>query len=467
MADPQMSGIPNEVGGARVLLGKARQSRLLRNILTAVSGTAVAQAINLALIPVIMRIYGPEAFGVLGTFQSVSMILIPVAALTLPMAIALPRDRNEAKALARLSLLLALAIAVVLTLVLMIWGHELAVLLGFGMLTPYLLILPIAMLTGALLETTQQWLYREQRFRLTAGAATLHALLYNSMRSLAGMISASAPVLVITTAMYHALQASLLLGGMALGRGKAAQAPVEVQPLVEEAPLQAPRALIKRYRDFPLFRAPQVLINALACNMPTLVLASCFGAVPAGFFALCAQVLSMPNNLMGKSVGDVYYPRVTQAIHAREPLLPLLSKGVLGLTLIGLIPCCVLVIFGPQLFTLAFGVQWQQAGEFARWLALAEFIGFAARPCNVTIPALGLQGRYLIVEIASTVLRVAAAVMGAWLYKSAMGVVIAYGVVNGLINLFVILMVLLEARRWDRTHVLPASATAPASELAR
>lgn len=451
MADPQLSGVAANSPSLRQLLAKARQSPLFRQILTAVSGTAFAQAINLAMIPIVMRIYGPEAFGVLGTFSSISMVLIPVAALTWPMAIALPRRVSDAKALVRLSLRVALAIAVALGVVLFFWGSALADLTGFAILTPYLMLLPLAMFSGAVLEITQQWLYREQRFRLTAGGATVHALCYNSMRSLAGLVSASAPVLVITTALYHAMYASVLLGAMGLSKGKAANAS-EAAPQVEETELDDGKSLIKRYSDFPLFRAPQVLINALGYNMPTLVLAASFGAVPAGFFALCAQVLSMPTNLMGKSVGDVYYPRVIKAIHAGERLLPLLAKGVAGLGLIGLVPFGALMLFGPQMFVIAFGAPWEQAGEFARWLALAEFIGFTARPCTVAIPALNLQGRYLAVEIASTALRIAAALAGAAMYQNPVAVVIAYGAANSVISLFVIAMVLQEARRLDRSR---------------
>jgi O-antigen/teichoic acid export membrane protein len=448
-----LSGVAANSPSLRQLFAKARQSPLFRQILTAVSGTAFAQAINLAMIPIVMRIYGPEAFGVLGTFSSVSMVLIPVAALTWPMAIALPRQVSDAKALVRLSLMVALAIALALGVVLFFWGSALADLTGFAILAPYLMLLPLAMFSGAVLEITQQWLYREQRFRLTAGGATVHALCYNSMRSLAGLVSASAPVLVITTALYHTMYASVLLGAMGLGKGNGKSAgPPEAEPQVAEAALDDGQSLIKRYRDFPLFRAPQVLINALGYNMPTLVLAASFGAVPAGFFALCAQVLSMPTNLMGKSVGDVYYPRVIKAIHAGERLLPLLAKGVAGLGLIGILPFGALMIFGPQMFVLAFGAPWEQAGEFARWLALAEFIGFTARPCTVSIPALNLQGRYLAVEVASTALRIAAALAGAALYRSPVGVVIAYGAANSVISLFVIAMVLHEARRLDRTR---------------
>ena len=50
---------PGDESSLRGLLRRTRSSKLFRNIVTAVSGTAGAQMINLALVPVIMRIYGP------------------------------------------------------------------------------------------------------------------------------------------------------------------------------------------------------------------------------------------------------------------------------------------------------------------------------------------------------------------------------------------------------------------------
>jgi O-antigen/teichoic acid export membrane protein len=442
---------PVEGSSLRRLVHRTRNSKLFRNIVTAVSGTAGAQLINLALMPVIMRIYGPQSFGVLGTFQSVSMILITVAALTYPTAICLPRREADARKLVRLSLTIATAIALAMTTLLLLLGPQIAEALKIQILIPYLLLLPLTMFTGALLETCQQWLYRTQQFRLTATAATTHALVYNGMRSGAGLIQSSPAVLVVTTALYYAVHSCILLVAILFTGKKRVRQP-DPEGLDEE-PTQS---VARRYRDFPLFRAPQVLINAIAVNMPTLVLASMFGPVPAGYFALCAQVLSMPNNLIGKAVGDVYYPRITQAIHHKEPLVPLLLKGIAGLTAIGFVPFVTLSIIGPWLFGLVFGAQWHAAGEYARWLALAEFAGFMARPCMVAIPALELQGRYLIVEIASTVLRVAGAVLGGIIFKDPLGVVTSYAAVNGAINLTVIGLVLVQARHWDRRTLAAA-----------
>ena len=454
MADPEFTANDLPGTGWRGSVRQLWRARLVRNIVTTITGSAGAQAINLALIPLIMRIYGPEAFGVVGTFQSLTIILIPWCALTYPMAIVLPQSDRDARGLIRLSLWVAAVICGVTALLLYCWGEQASRALGIDLLIPYLMLLPIVMFSSAVLEITQQWLYRNQRFSLTARAATLHALIYNATRSGAGLILATAPVLVVTSALYYVIHSALLLVGIRLRREpsmmtRAAQDTQE--------PRKTLRQLAAEYRDFPLFRAPQVLINALSVHMPTLVLASAFGAVPAGFFALCLQVLAMPSNFIGKAVGSVYYPRITQAIHAREPVAGLLIRGVAGMSLAGLVPFAALVIAGPWLFHLAFGDQWDTAGEYARWLAISEFAGFIGGPCLVAIPALSLQKTFLVFEVVSTSLRISAVLAGAFFFKDALAVVMAFAAANVLINLSMIVIVLFEGRRWHRRLSLEPS----------
>jgi O-antigen/teichoic acid export membrane protein len=261
-------------------------------------------------------------------------------------------------------------------------------------------------------------------------------------------------VLVVTSALYYVIHSGLLLIGIRLQR-EPGPAPSEAQSLSQ--PRKDLRQLAAEYRDFPLFRAPQVLINALSVHMPTLVLASAFGAIPAGFFALCLQVLAMPSNFIGRAVGSVYYPRITHAIHAREPVAGLLVRGVAGMSLAGMLPFAALVIAGPWLFNLAFGGQWQTAGEYGRWLAISEFAGFIGGPCLVAIPALSLQKIFLVFEIVSTSLRIAAVLVGAFVFKDPLVVVMAFAAANVLINVSMIVIVLFEGRRWYRRLALASS----------
>lgn len=440
-------------GGWRGLVAQLRQATLFRHILTAISGSAGAQLINLALIPVIMRIYGPDAFGVVGAFQSLSIILIPACALTYPIAIVLPKSDSDSRGLIKVSLVMAAIVAIITALVFFFFGERIADRLNLQLLTPYLMLLPMVMFTSAALEITQQWLYRNHKFTLTARATTAHALCYNSLRTVGGWLQNSAPMLVITSSLYYLINTLMLLIGMSYKR-------VPHVPDPAEPPPKSFWVLAREYRDFPLYRAPQVLINALSVHMPTLVLASAFGAVPAGYFALCLQVLSMPSNFIGKAVSSVFYPRIARAIHARESVTGLLLKGVAALGGLGLIPFATLAIAGPWLFHLAFGDHWTNAGEYARWLAIAELTGFMNLPCLAAAPALSLQKTFLIFEVFSTSLRVGGVLLGAFVFKDAMAVVKAFAAANITVNLLAILIVLIASKRWYGRQ-LPGPVTDP------
>ncbi len=446
----QSGGAPGFRERLAALLHGSRNSQLLRNILTVVSGAAGAQALTLAFMPVITRIYGPEAYGVLGTFLSVTLMLIPVAALTYPIAIVLPRRDGDARGLVRLSLLIALGMAALVALLLYLFGDALTTRLQIQILQPYLLLVPLVMFSGAALEICQQWLFRTQRFRITASVAVGHSLLFNSIRTLAGLVQSSALVLVCSTALQHALHAAML--GLAMLRAKphidnhdGDQSKQSGESVEQEPGLLA---LARRHSDFPMFRAPVMLINAVSQQLPTLILAVYFGPAAAGFFALCRQAMSMPTNLIGKSVADVYYPRISRAIHDGEPVAAMLIKATAALALVGLVPFSLVVAFGPWLFALVFGEQWQVAGEFARWLALAEYLVFVSRPCVVAVPALSLQRRFLVFEIFSTSLRVLALFGGAVLIGDALATVQAFAAAGVVIYLTLMVMVIFQARRW-------------------
>jgi O-antigen/teichoic acid export membrane protein len=405
--------------------------------------------------PIITRIYGPEAYGVLGTFLSVTMMLIPVAALTYPIAIVLPKRDGDARALVRLSLMTALLLAMLVALGLLTFGERLVVALEIEIIRPYLMLIPLVMFSGAALEICQQWLFRTQRFHITARVAVANSLVFNTLRTVAGLVQSSALVLVCTTALQQALQASML--GLSMWRGAS-----HVDGHANED-TSRPRLLelARRHSDFPKYRAPVMLINAVSQYLPTLVLAAYFGPAAAGFVALCKQALSMPTNLIGKSVADVYYPRITSAIHDREPVAAMLLKATTALALVGLVPFTAVAVLGPWLFALVFGEQWHVAGEYARWLALAEYVVFISRPCTVAVPALSLQRPFLLFEVFSTALRLLALFGGAVVIGDALATVQAFAAASIVIYLSLVVIVMIAAQRWYARHREPVCSGSP------
>ncbi|WP_236315732.1 hypothetical protein, partial [Enterobacter hormaechei] len=56
-------------------------NKFLKSVAIIASGTALAQIINLAAIPLITRLYGPQAYGMMGSFFSIVNVFIPLSAL--------------------------------------------------------------------------------------------------------------------------------------------------------------------------------------------------------------------------------------------------------------------------------------------------------------------------------------------------------------------------------------------------
>src|SRR5699024_5384018 len=100
------------------------QKNFIRNVILLATGTAGAQVVTVLASPFITRIYGPDAYGVLGTFTAMANIIIPVAALTYPIAIVLPKKDKEAIGIVKLSLIVTFIISAISLIVLMIFNEQ-------------------------------------------------------------------------------------------------------------------------------------------------------------------------------------------------------------------------------------------------------------------------------------------------------------------------------------------------------
>ena len=57
------------------MLKKLNTSQFIRNVVVVASGAAGAQIITMLFMPLITRLYGAEAFGLLGVFTAVLTVL--------------------------------------------------------------------------------------------------------------------------------------------------------------------------------------------------------------------------------------------------------------------------------------------------------------------------------------------------------------------------------------------------------
>lgn len=413
----------------------------VRNVAMVASGTAVSQVIGMAFSPLITRLYGPEAYGMLGVFMSIVGVLGGVAAMTYPVAIVLPKSDTDAAGLVRVSIYTGMATSLLTAIVLLFFGTEILSFLKAEAILSFMYLIPAFMLIATVSAVVGQWLIRKKAFALTAKVTVWQSLIINTIKAGMGFLYPTAAALIVTNTFGVLLGAALML----LGLSKIAAGSRQETDVAE--PGLSAWALAKRHGDFPLLRAPQVLINSVSQSLPVMMLAAFYGPAAAGFYAIAGAVLGIPVALIGGSVMQVFYPRINEAIHRGEDARALIIKATLGLALSGALPFAVVVIAGPALFDFVFGSEWRVAGIYAQWLAIWLFFQYINKPAVSAIPALGIQRGLLIYELFSTGTKVLALYLGYTVFESDVAAVALFSIFGVVAYAWLILWVIVHSGR--------------------
>lgn len=414
----------------------------VRNVVTVASGTAVSQAITMVFSPLITRLYGPEAYGMLGVFMSIVGILGGVAAMTYPIAIVLPKSDADAAGLARVSIYTSMATSVLTAIVLFFFGSAILSFLKAEAISSFMYLIPAFMLIATISLVASQWLIRKKAFALTAKVTVWQNLIINMIKVGMGFLHPTSAALIMTNTFGVLLGAVLMLLGLRKVPARSLQTTEVVKPD------SSTWALAKRHGDFPLLRAPQVLINSVSQSLPVMMLAAFYGTSSAGFYSIALAVLGIPVALIGGSVMQVFYPRINEAIHRGEDVRTLIVKATVGLALSGALPFAVVIIAGPMLFSFVFGSEWRIAGIYAQWLSLWLFFQYINKPAVSAIPALEIQRGLLIYELFSTGTKVLALYLGYTLFESDVAVVALFSLFGVAAYAWLIMWVIVHSGRF-------------------
>jgi O-antigen/teichoic acid export membrane protein len=155
-----------------------------------------------------------------------------------------------------------------------------------------------------------------------------------------------------------------------------------------------------RHQKFWRFSLPSNLLNALVSQMPLFLIGMRHGALAAGLYALTNRVLAAPVSLLAASVLEVFKRESVQEFETVGNCRRAYRYTFKALSLLGLGPAVVLLLFSPQLFAFAFGDNWRPAGELAQILAPLCFLNFIASPLSYVFFVTGRQKVDLLWQVA-------------------------------------------------------------------
>lgn len=405
------------------------------NVSILLLGTAIAQLFTIITAPLLSRLYSPEYFGGLAFIISMVSIFTVVANLRLELAIVLPKYLKTSQIIFIISFLINSSFAIIIGVLLYFTKDRFSLAFNFDLEFKYIVALIALVFFNSNFNAFTYFNIRIKEFKNNSVSTVIRSLFTNIFQVVFGILSPSIMGLLI---------------GQIIGRFMAICFFIFKglrTKLFTNISISKKKTLyvLKRYKSFPLFSAPQALINSLSTNIPVFILSFFFSPYIVGLYWFTERLLKMPTTFLGSSIRQVFFQKVSHDVNNNKSVFSNYKKISLYLLVLGLVPVVLLFVYGTQLFEFVFGNEWGEAGLYAPWLAIAWFSALSIFPAVVLIQIYDFQKFYLFYELLLALFKVCALLIGAFLKLPILAIAL-YSIIILLFNLFLVTNIAMKIR---------------------
>ncbi len=377
------------------------KSTFASDALKMASAPFFSQMMGIIVMPLITRLYAPEAFGILALFVSIAGPIGVFATMSYSVSIMLPKNNKDASNMLGVSLAFTVLVGG-LTVLFILFGQETIIsLLKAQELRPYLWLVPICIFTSGLYMSLRYWNMRNRRFGRIATGKIFRSISNNGVVLGAGYPGYATGFSLILGSIIGEVANSIVLGRRIWKEnGKLFKCSIRGRNML---------AGIKRYRKFPMYILWNDFTSRFAAQVPIYLLSNYFSQTIIGYYSLGLRLLNIPMNLLGNSIGEVYFQRELQNKGKNKLLLENLFKH---LVLFGMLPFFLLGIIGKELFTLFLGLNWSEAGVYAQILSFYILLRFITVPSSYLALILEKQEFFLFLNIINIVIGILSITVG-------------------------------------------------------
>lgn len=353
------------------------------NVLKLVTGSVFAQGIGVLVTPIVARLFAPEAFGVAALFTSIAGIIGVVACLRYELAIMLPKTDEQAANLLSISLFFGLIITGISFLIIFFADDLIVNLLNSPELKQHLWLIPIAVFFTGIFTALNYWNSRTKHFGRLSIVRVISSVVTQTTKLGAGFAGFVSGGVLIGTGILGQIISTVILGGKIWRNDRHLfKASIRWEKMI---------AGLKRYKKFPIYGTWSALLNTASQQLPVIILAFYFSPKVVGFYALGRAVLSMPMNMVGGAVSQVFFQKASEAHNRTGDLSKVVEEVFKRLVSLGIFPGLLLTLIGEDLFVVAFGARWAEAGIYMQILGLWIFFQFISSPISTLFSVLEKQ----------------------------------------------------------------------------
>ena len=415
---------------------KIRASEFYKNVLTLVSGTAIAQAIPIIASPFLTRLFSVDEFGVLSLFNSILAITAVIAPLSYDKGIMLPKKDKGAINMLSLAILNIIVFSILLEIVIIIFNSSISKIFKVESIGYWLYWIPLAVFFRALYLSAVYYSNRQKKYKLIARSRIIHYSSTSGGQVTSGFLSFGEFGLVGSSIVGIFVAFNFIIFKI----GKTIRKSLY---LISWTKI---KYLAKRYVKFPLYSMPSALLNLLSVHIPIFVLSAFYSQEVIGLYGLGHRVLNLPVYVIGQSVGDVFFQKISELRNDLKALSETTFSVFRNMLLIGLIPIGTLTLFGGEIFALIFGNEWYIAGQYAEVLSPWILMVFSTSPLSRIFFVLEKQDKGFLFNVILIIVRGLSLFIGCLLFSDAYYTILLFSIVSTLAWMIFAIYILRQAR---------------------
>ena len=340
------------------------RSEFTRNVLTMMTGATVAQAIPIAISPILTRLYTPEDFGVFALYVSISTMFAVIATGRYELAIMLPKKDEDAVSLVQLSLMITFLIATITLIVVALFNTEITQLLGNPSISNWLYFIPLTVCLTGLYQSLYYWNNRKKKYNNIVISRIAKSGTSSSIQLGGGMEGVSHCGLIIGEITAQGISSSILVK-KAWNNDKVDFIKIRYIKII---------ALMKKHKKILYYALPMGLINSASNQIKPLVFSAIFSATIVGWVYMAERIIKAPLSIVSASYSSVFFQQFTNT----KKKVQLYTQSYLLLLSFSLISLFPIYSHGEPIFEFIFGPDWRKAGEVASALYLMICFSFAS-----------------------------------------------------------------------------------------
>jgi len=172
------------------------KSEFSKNVLTLMTGTTIAQAIPIAISPILTRIYTPEDFGLLALFVAITAIFGSIVNGRYELAIMLPKKDEDAINIFALGFIIVSCVSLVLLVLAVVFNDYFTKLLNNNEISLWLYFVPIAVFFTGIWNILNYFNNRKKQYKDIAKATIIKSIVTAIVQLSVGFIKQGATGLV-------------------------------------------------------------------------------------------------------------------------------------------------------------------------------------------------------------------------------------------------------------------------------